>query len=203
MANYMAWQQFIQNDLGVVIPSASVEVRDEATGALATIYSGPTGGTLTNPFTAGVDGLARFYAPDGSYKITATSGSNTATYRHVPIGMSQYVDIGTDDGQLPLAENVIFRVNTTNATTINLTAGDARTHIRCTAGTAVTINLDQSTFLVRDEVRISRIGAGTVTLVADSSVTVNAKALAISPQYGCATLVCVAVDEYDLFGDLA
>ena len=203
MASYMAWQQFIQNDLGVVIPSASVEVRDESTGALATIYSGPSGGALSNPFTAGVDGLARFYAPDGSYKITATSGSNIATYRHVPIGMSQYVDIGTDDGQLPLAESVIFRVNTTTATSITLAAADARTHIRCDNGaSAVTITLGAGIFAERDEVRIGRLGSGTVTL-SGTGVTINAKALAISPRYGCATLVCVGVDTYDYYGDLA
>ena len=201
---YGVWQQFVQNDLGVVIPSATIEVRDEATGALATIYSGPNGGALANPFTAGIDGLARFYAAEGSYKITATSGTNTATLRHQPVGMAQYEDVGTGDGKLPLAESVIFRVNTTTNTAYTLAAADARTHIRMDNGaTNATIALDPGVFAERDEVRFTRLGSGTVTLVVDSTVTVNAKALALSPRYGVATLVCVGTDEYDFFGDLA
>lgn len=200
---YGVWQQFVQNDLGAIIPSATIEVRDEDTGALAVIYSGRTGGALANPFTAGIDGLARFYAADGSYKITATSGTDTATLRHQPVGMAQYEDIGTDDDQVPLAQDVIPRISTEATTSRALAAADAMTHIRFTSGSATTVTLGAGVFAVRDIVRLFRDGAGTVTLSPSSSVTVNAKALALSPQYGCATLVCVATDEYDFFGDLA
>lgn len=200
---YGVWQQFVQNDLGAIIPSATIEVRDESTGALAVIYSTNTGTALANPFTAGIDGLARFYAAEGSYKITATSGTDTATLRHQPVGMAQYEDIGTGDGQVPLAEDVIPRITTEATTSRTLSAADACTHIRFTSGSATTVVLDAGVFAVRDFVRLFREGAGTVTLSPSSSVTVNRKALALSPQYGCATLVCVGTDEYDFFGDLA
>lgn len=200
---YGVWQQFIQTDLGVVIPSATVEVRDENTGSLAVIYSGPAGGALANPFTASVTGLARFYAAEGSYKITATSGTDSGILRHQPVGMAQYEDIGTDDGQVPLAEDVIPRINTEATTSRTLVAADAMTHIRFTSGSATTVVLDVGVFAERDMVRLFRDGSGTVTLDPSSGVTVNAKALALSPRYGCATLVCVGTDEYDYFGDLA
>lgn len=200
---YTVWQQFVQNDAGDVLGSATVEVRDESTGALATIYSGPAGGALSNPFTAGVDGLARFYSAAGSYKITATSGSETATYRHVPIGTAQYADTGTDDGQLPFAEDVIFRINTTASLTYTLQASDAVTHIRFNNGSsAVSIALDPGIFSERDEIRFTALGSGVVSLVPDSTVTVNAIGLDISAQFGVATLVCVGTDEYDFFGDV-
>lgn len=200
---YTVWQQFVQNDAGDVLGSASVEVRDESTGALAVIYSSSTGAALGNPFTAGVDGLARFYAAAGSYKITATSGTNTATYRHQPLGTSQYADTGTADGNVPLAEDVIFRITTEATTTRTLSTADIAQHIRCTSGSATTITVPAGVFSVNDELRVFREGAGTVAFYAASGVTLNAKALGVSPQYGCATLKCVAADEFDLWGDLA
>jgi hypothetical protein len=200
---YTVWQQFVQNDAGDVLGSATIEVRDESTGALATIYSGPSGGALSNPFTAGVDGLGKFYAAAGSYKITATSGTDVATYRHVPIGTAQYADTGTDDGQLPFAQDVIFRINTTSSLTYTLQSSDARTHIRFNNGSsAVSVVLNPSIFSVRDEIRFTALGSGVVSLVPDSTVTVNAIGLDVSAQFGAATLVCVAADEFDFFGDV-
>jgi hypothetical protein len=200
---YTVWQQFVQNDAGDVLGSATIEVRDESTGALATIYSGPSGGALSNPFTAGVDGLGKFYAAAGSYKITATSGTNTATYRHQPLGTSQYADTGTADGNVPLADDVIFRITTEATTARTLSTADIAQHIRCTSGSATTITVPASVFAVNDELRVFREGAGTVAFSAAPGVTINAKALGVSPQYGCATLKCVAADEFDLYGDLA
>lgn len=203
MAKYMAWQQYIQNDLGAVIPSASIEVRDEDTGALATLYATQTGGSLGNPFTAGIDGLARFYAADGSYKITATSGADVSIYRHVPIGMSQYVDIGTDPDQVPLAGNVLPVVEDDASTARVLVDDDAFRRIRFTSGSAVTVSLGAGVLAARQRIHFFREGAGTVTFSIDSTVTVHAKALAISPRYGWAVLECIGMDEYDLYGDLA
>lgn len=200
---YSIWQQFIVNNAGDVLPSASVEVRDETTGALAVLYSTRTGTSLGNPFTAGIDGLATFYVAGGRYKITATSGTDTAQYRNQALGTSQICDTGTADGNVPLAEDVIFRITTEATTTRTLSTADIAQHIRCTSGSATTITVPASVFAVNDEVRIFRDGAGTVTLSAASGVTINAKALALSPQYGCATLKCVATDEFDLYGDLA
>lgn len=199
---YSVWQQFIQNDLGDVLSSASIEVRDESTGALAVLYSTSTGVSLANPFTASIDGLARFYAAAGVYKIVATSGTDTATYRHVQLGTSQSVDVGTSTGQLPLAEAVIYTSVTESTTSRTLTASDNKKHIRCTSGSATTITLPAGLTDLK-ECRIFRDGSGTVTLSHPSTVTVNAKALAISPQNGCAMLFRVGTNEYDYFGDLA
>lgn len=93
-APYSVWQGTIQDGNGVAQPGASIEVRLESTGALATIYSDKNGAAETNPFTADSEGYAVFYADQGAYQITATSGSFSATHRNVPIGTAQQKDAG-------------------------------------------------------------------------------------------------------------
>lgn len=100
------WQKFIVDGTGNVLASASMEVRLESSGALATIYSSESGATLSNPFTAGIDGLARFYADAGVYKITATSGAFSNDFRYQQLGNSQSRDVGTASENLPTMADV-------------------------------------------------------------------------------------------------
>lgn len=82
------WQSTIVNRSGDVQPNAQVEVRLESSGALAAIYADRDGTTpLSNPFNADENGFARFYAAGGAYKITASLGSFSQTFRHVAIGL--------------------------------------------------------------------------------------------------------------------
>jgi len=82
------WQSTIVNRSGDVQPNAQVEVRLESSGALAAIYADRDGNIpLDNPFNADENGFARFYAAGGAYKITASLGSFSQTYRHVAIGL--------------------------------------------------------------------------------------------------------------------
>lgn len=82
-----AWQATIVDESGNVQQNAQIEVRREATGALAAIYADRDGSTpLDNPFTVDEGGFARFYAAGGAVKITATQGEFSRTWRHVPIG---------------------------------------------------------------------------------------------------------------------
>ncbi len=81
------WQATITGDNGDIVPGASVEVRNEATGSLATLYSDRAGAVgISNPMTADSDGFAYFHVDGGAYKITATSSGLTREWRYVPIG---------------------------------------------------------------------------------------------------------------------
>ena len=200
---YSAWQQFVQNDAGDVIPSATIEVRDEATGALAILYSTATGTALGNPFTAGIDGLARFYVAAGRYKITATSGTNTATYRFYPIGTAQQYDVGIADGQVITADEAVSRIVDTTTSRV-LTIADRSKHIRFDSGSALTVTFPAGVFAANDFGSFTRQGSGTLTVqAASSSVIVNKKASGVSPQYGVVHWKCVAANEFDVWGDLA
>ena len=56
------WQKYIEDTVtGLPVAGASVEVRREADGTLATLYSDRDGAAQTNPITSDSNGLARFY----------------------------------------------------------------------------------------------------------------------------------------------
>lgn len=93
MATLACWQATIVDNDGVILPGASVEVRLESSGALATLFSDRDGSaSLANPFTVGSDGLARFFVTGGAYRITATSGSFSQSWRYVGVGRASETD---------------------------------------------------------------------------------------------------------------
>lgn len=97
------YQGFIKDEAGNIIEGASVEVRDQDTNALVTIWSNrATTSTKTNPTTTDSEGYFFFYRTAGRYKITVTKDSFTAIFNNVNIGTSQEYDTGTDAGQIPL-----------------------------------------------------------------------------------------------------
>lgn len=81
------WQRTIVDDTGAVQSAAEVEVRNEQTNALATLFSDRAGATpLANPLTADSQGFAAFYAAGGAYKITATKDAFSRVWRHEAVG---------------------------------------------------------------------------------------------------------------------
>ncbi len=88
------YQFTVQDAAGNTLPGASVEVRSEATGApLAALYSDRAGTvSMGNPITADAEGFIYFHVAGGAYKIVATSGSATRTWRYVGIGLASESD---------------------------------------------------------------------------------------------------------------
>lgn len=135
------WQATIQDEAGNICPGASVEVRFESTGALASLYSDREGATgIPNATTADADGFVGFYVEDGTYRITATFGSKTRTWRYVLIGRGDRYDlIFASSGQLGDAEELPFVVV---VTPLKLPAGLPGSMARCevvpTAETIIT-----------------------------------------------------------------
>lgn len=95
---FSRWQAFIQDAAGNVVPGALVEVRSEASGLLAALYSDRAGAVpLGNPFNADGSGFAAFHAAGGRYRIDATSGGFSSTFRNEPIGTAQEIDFVPGD----------------------------------------------------------------------------------------------------------
>lgn len=88
------WQQTIVDEAGDIQNGATVTVRSEAAGSpLALLYSDRDGTTSAgNPVTADSEGFAAFYAAGGAYRITATKGAFSQTWRYVGIGTAQEYD---------------------------------------------------------------------------------------------------------------
>ena len=119
------WNSYIVDAAGNTLAGASVEVRLESSGALATLYADAAGSGLGNPFVTGADGKATFYADasiDG-YKVTASHASLTsdAIFRNEPVGEAQNRDVGTDPADLLTvadgdARYAVLALNKTDAT---------------------------------------------------------------------------------------
>jgi len=89
------FQATITDQSGDVQAGAEVEVVNEATGLPATLYSTRGGAATTNPMFADADGFAQFYTDPGEYRITATSGVFSKTWRYVRIGDAGGKDAAT------------------------------------------------------------------------------------------------------------
>jgi hypothetical protein len=75
---------------GNVIAGASVTVRSQETGFLASIFSDRAGTiALDNPFSTDVNGAFGFHVGGGTYRIEISDGSNTSEITWVGIGRVQ------------------------------------------------------------------------------------------------------------------
>lgn len=105
MANFARYESFAVDSAGNVLPSPTVEVRLESTGALAALKSDRTGlSAISNPFTGDSDGAFSFHVIGGAYKITVTKDAVTRTKRYVPIGTAAEFDSAGAAGET-LASN--------------------------------------------------------------------------------------------------
>lgn len=130
---------------------------------------------------------------DGSEELEiSTAGSVPATRR---VTAQQIVDL--------ISTKVL--VSTISGTSHNMLAADAGTYMRFTNAAAKTLTVqdDSDEALESDtEYNGRNVGAGDLTIVEDTSVTVNVPfgGTLVVPEGGTFTLKRVATDEFDLFG---
>lgn len=85
---YAAFNYTITDESGNIVTGASIEVRRESDNGLATLYSDRAGASpIANPFTDST-GTGRFHAAGNAYKVTATKGAFTRSFRYVPVGLA-------------------------------------------------------------------------------------------------------------------
>src|SRR5262245_20433471 len=94
MAILARWQRTITTDAGLIVPGATVTVQRESDNGLPALFSDRAGLVpLANPFAADSQGFAAFHVIGGVYRITATFGSFSRTWRYVGIGTAQEFDV--------------------------------------------------------------------------------------------------------------
>lgn len=137
MATMARYQKFVQDSAGNIWASVNVEVRSEASGALAALYSDRTGSSaLGNPTVTDANGYVYFYVTGGSYKIRYYVGpSGAPTYehidRHVGIGLNSEADsiASLTEREVTAAGDVVVSNDDADVILINKTVGAATTVI--------------------------------------------------------------------------
>lgn len=126
------WQRTIVDDEGNILAGASVEVRLESTGNLATLKSNRAGSSgAANPITADSNGFVQFYVSGGAYQIVATKDGLTKTWRYVGIGTACETDLPAGGYAARLV---------TAAGDVDVGATDVDLIINKTVGEATTVN---------------------------------------------------------------
>lgn len=92
----------------------------------------------------------------------------------------------------------------TKTASYTLVAGDAFDVIEMDVASANNVTVNSGVFVAGQSVVIVQKGAGTTTVVAGASVTIDTEdTLSLNAQYSAAALLCTGTDEFILFGSLA
>jgi hypothetical protein len=211
MTDLARFQRTVVDDTGAIIPSPTVEVRDQVSNALVSIFSDRAGASaLSNPFTGTTEGLAAFHVAGGAYKVTATSGSFTAEWTWVGIGTASefdFVDFEdyVDDEISPLLADVAAaKTIPQNAQTgaYTLLIGDVGKHVSITTGG---VTVPSGVFTAGDVVSIYNDSGSSQTITQGSGVTLRLAGSATTgsrtlTQRGICTVLCVANNEFVISG---
>lgn len=172
------WQRTIVNAAGNVQPGASVEVRRESDAGLASLFSDRAGSVgIANPFTAeAVTGMAAFHVADGAYRIDATFGADTVTWRYQGVSLTQEADYAGLVASIAakLASVDALELVTTNRTYHvddggNDTSGDGLTSGTAWATLPKAYNFICDNLYIMPGVTITiQIGNGTLTVAGNS-----------------------------------
>lgn len=185
-------------DSGAVVPYAMVDIYDQVTGNRANIYAAQTGGfPLSNPFEANILGFVTFFLEAGQYRFVASSGGGAfiseITYEVV-------VDPNIARGVYDIIEKT--------GTTENIDySGISLRYLRMTNVAAKTLTFrpfSDFEIPVGEVFNIRNSGAGLLTIIAGSGVTINPPAggtLAVE-ENGMVSVICYDEDKYDMIGQV-
>jgi hypothetical protein len=110
------------------------------------------------------------------------------------------------DSQLTAIDNAAAKNLTLNRKTASYTlvVGDNNKLIEMNVGSANNVTIDNSIFSAGNQILVSQYGAGQVTFVAGSGVTLRSASgkLKLTGQYSMATIICISASEFYIVGDL-
>ena len=93
-----------------------------------------------------------------------------------------------------------------NAKTANYTliSSDVNKLITVTSATAVTITIPNGVFSVGQQINVTSLGAGLVTIISDGTTTLTSTpGNILRTQYSSATIICTATNTFLIVGDLS
>lgn len=103
---------------------------------------------------------------------------------------------------------VLAGFNAQTGTTYTLVAGDVNKLVTASNASAITVTVPPSVYSANDVINVQQTGAGKVTFVQGSGVTITSNgATSTSPalrvQYSAASVICSASNTFTIVGDLS
>jgi hypothetical protein len=203
---------FAQDADGNTLPGATCYLYEPGTSTLASGLQTAAGAELDNPFQADADALIQFRAPDGEYDLRVTSGARDYRLRVQCVDLAAALARAEDAADR--AEDAAARADDAAGTwsdVVPVTASralglsDLSNYLRSEAATAINLTVPpQSDVAWPDnaEIQLRVAGAGSVTLVAGSGVSLNPPAggsLTLSARMGV-LLKRAGADDWDIVG---
>lgn len=171
-------------------------------------------GTVTSVAVSGTDGLEVDSGSPITTSGTITLGVNkTSMLSHLNVEDGAQVNTVTLDNTVTLTNKTLTdpKINlaiNTQTDNYSLVLTDSGKYIRMNKSTAVNLTVQDNSdvaFPVGTQIVVRQVGAGQVTLVEDTAVTINiptGKTLLLRGQGSTVSLIKVATDEWDCTGDL-
>ena len=181
----------------VLTSSDLIFFRNNASPVASFGFSGSTSGTTTVQATA-IAGTTTLTLPAATDTLVGRATSDTLTNKILTSPTINGATIGTSIINLTL--------NAQTGTTYTPVLADNGKLVTLSNASAITLTVPLNAsvaYATGAQINIQAIGAGQVTVVGDTGVTVNGTGTKLRTQWSAATIVKTATDTWTLIGDLA
>jgi hypothetical protein len=180
----------------VLTSSDLIFFRNNASPVASFGFSGSTSGTTTVQATA-VAGTTTLTLPAATDTLVGKATTDTLTNKTLTSPVINGATIGTSIINLTL--------NAQTGTTYTPVLADNGKLVTLSNASAITLTVPTNAsvaYATGAQINIQAIGAGQVTVVGDTGVTVNGTGTKLRAQWSAATIVKTATDTWTLIGDL-
>ncbi len=181
----------------VLTSSDLIFFRNNASPVSSFAFSGSTSGTTTVQATA-IAGTTTLTLPAATDTLVGKATTDTLTNKTLTSPTINGATIGTSIINLTL--------NAQTGTTYTPVLADNGKLVTLSNASAITLTVPLNAsvaYATGAQINIQAIGAGQVTVVGDTGVTVNGTGTKLRAQWSAATLVKLGTDSWTLIGDIA
>jgi len=181
----------------VLTSSDLIFFRNNASPVSSFGFSGSTSGTTTVQATA-VAGTNTLTLPAATDTLVGKATTDTLTNKTLTSPVINGATIGTSI--------INLTINAQTGTTYTPVLADNGKLVTLSNASAITLTVPTNAsvaYATGAQINIEQIGAGQVTVIGDTGVTVNGTGTKLRTQWSAATLVKLGTDSWTLIGDLA